>query len=189
MTVTSYDHDRSAGAIRVLLAVHGGEAAGWGLEARRALAMWTAPSVRLLAVVNVPRPPFTSLLPSAARRYHAAREAWQGLEEERLRRRLDDLTPTLPGAPDVAWINAAPGEPGRAIAEYAATWGADVVLVGAAPAPGPWLRALHERLIHYASCPVLVTPVPVAPRRRARVPAPARALARGRRSVTAGQGA
>jgi nucleotide-binding universal stress UspA family protein len=187
MTVTSKDHHRSAGAVRVLLAVHGGEAAGWGLEAGRVVATWSAPAVRVVAVVDLPRPPFTSLLPAASRRHHASREAWRRVEQERLRRLLDDLTPTLPGTPDVAWVEAAHSDPGRAIAEYAATWGADVVLVGAAPAPGPWLGAVHERLIRHAPCPVLVTPVPVAPRRRARVPAPARALARGGQGVTAGQ--
>lgn len=187
MTVTSDDHARPERATRVLLAVHGGESPDWSLDVRQALARWNPTSLRILAVVTVPRPPFTSLLPSAGRRYHAAREAWRRIEQERLQRQIDALTPRLPGVADVAWAGADHGDPGRTIAEYAATWRADVVLVGAAPAPGPWLGAVHERLIRHASCPVLVTPVPVAPRRRARVPAPARALARERGSVVAGQ--
>jgi nucleotide-binding universal stress UspA family protein len=183
MTTTSTDHDRSAGAIRVLLAVHGGEPAGWGLEARRILATWSAPSVRVLAVVNAPRPAFTSLLPAAARRHQAAQRTWERLEEERLQHILDDLTPLLPDTAALAWIKDAHADPGRAIAEDAAAWRADIVLVGAAPAPGPFLGAVHERLIRHASCPVLVTPLPVAPRRPARVPAPVRRRAR----VAAGQ--
>jgi hypothetical protein len=100
---------------------------------------------------------------------------------------IDDLAPLLPRGSDLAWTTATRSDPGRAIAEYAATWGADVVLVGAAPAPGPWLGAVHERLIQYAPCAVLVTPVSLAPRRRARVPAPARVLPCARRGVVAGQ--
>jgi nucleotide-binding universal stress UspA family protein len=187
MTVTSTDHDRAAGALRVLLAVHGGEPAGWGLEVRRILATWSAPSIRVLAVVDAPRVSFTSLLPAAARRHHGASRAWARLEQERLQRLLDDLLPLLPGALAPTWIHAAQADPGRAIAEDAATWQADVVLVGAAPAAGPFLGAVHERLIRHAPCPVLVTPVPVAPRRRARVPAPAAARARRRAPVAAGQ--
>ncbi|HEU4366915.1 MAG TPA: universal stress protein [Methylomirabilota bacterium] len=188
MTVTSEDRLRTGEATRVLLGVHGGEPAGWELEARRAIAMWGAPCVRILAVVDVPRPPFASLLPAAARRYHAAREAWHRAEQRRLQGLIDDLAPLLPGGCDLAWTTATRSDPGRAIAEYAAAWGADVVLVGAAPAPGPWLGAVHERVIRHARCAVLVTPVSLAPRRRARVPAPARVLGRARRAVVAGQG-
>jgi nucleotide-binding universal stress UspA family protein len=183
MITMSTDHDRSAGAIRVLLAVHGGEPDGWGLEARRILATWSAPSVRVLAVVNAPRPVFTSLLPAAARRHQAALRTWERLEEERLQQTVDDLTPLLPGTPGIGWIKDVHADPGRAIAEDAAAWRADIVLIGAAPPPGLFFAAVHERLIHHASCPVLVTPVAVAPRRRARVPAPVRRRAR----VAAGQ--
>ena len=185
MTITT-DHDRLAGALRVLLAVHGEEAAGWGLEARRILATWSAPSIRVLAVVNAPRPAFTSLLPAAARRHQAAQRTWERLEEERLQQVLEDLTPLLPGAPAIAWIKDGHADPGRAIAEDAAVWRADLVLVGAAAAPRPLLGAVHERLIRHAPCPVLVTPVPITPRRRARVPAPAPSPTRRPRLV-AGQ--
>jgi nucleotide-binding universal stress UspA family protein len=186
MITTSTDHDRSAGTLRVLLAVHGGEATGWGLEARRILATWTAPSVRVLAVVDAPQPAFTSLLPAAARRHDAARRAWERLEQKRLQRLLDDLLPLVPGAPALAWVTTH-ADPGRTIAEDAATWRADVVLVGAAPPPGPFVSAVHERLIRHASCPVLVVPVPVAPRRRARVPVPALVVVRKGGHVAAGQ--
>ena len=184
---TASDQGRSARAMRVLLAVHGGETAGWGLEARRVLAGWSAPCVRVLAVVNVPRPSFTSLLPAAERRYRAACDAWQRLESERLQRLLDDLTPLLPAGADVAWARSAQADPGRTIAEHAATWSADVVLIGAAPAAGPWLGAVHEHLIRHAPCPVLVTPAALPPRRTARVPAPEPARAHRRVGVVAGQ--
>jgi nucleotide-binding universal stress UspA family protein len=125
--------------------------------------------VRVLAVVNVLRASFTSLLPVAARRYQAACADWQRLEGERLQRLLDDLTPLLPAAADVVWARSTGAELDRAIAEHAAGWSADVILIGAAPAAGPWLGAVHERLIRHAPCPVLVTPVAAPPRRTARV--------------------
>jgi nucleotide-binding universal stress UspA family protein len=184
MIIAPDDHCRLAGAMRVLLAVHGGEASGWGLEARRILATWSAPSVRVLAVV-VPRRSFRSLLPAAARRYRDALEAW--VESERLRRLVEGLLPMLPGVPEVAWVRAAQGDPGRTIAESAVTWSADVVLVGAAAAPGLWLSAVHERLIRHASCPVLVTPVALVGGRRARVPSLTATRARRRLGRLAGQ--
>jgi nucleotide-binding universal stress UspA family protein len=187
MTLAS-DLHRSDGAVRVLLAVHGGEAAGWGPEARRILAPWSTPAaVRVLAVFNAPRPAFTSLLPAAARRYRAACDAWQRVEADRLQRLLDDLTPLLPATADVVWAPAVQGAPGRAIAEYAATWSADVIVTGAAPAPGPWLGAVHEHLIRLAPCPVVVTPGPVVPRRTARVPRSALTRKWRRLGVAAGQ--
>jgi nucleotide-binding universal stress UspA family protein len=186
-TSTSADGVRPGGATRVLLAVHGGEALDWGLAVRQALAICHATSVRILAVASVPRPSFTSLLPAAARRYRAARRAWLALEQERLQRQIDALTPLLPGIPDVTWINADHGDPGRAISEYAVTWRADLVLVGAAEAVGLWVGSVHERLIRRAPCPVLVTPLPVAPRRGVGVLASAAAPARDRRPVAAGQ--
>jgi nucleotide-binding universal stress UspA family protein len=184
MITTPDDHRRPADAMRVLLAVHGGEASGWGLEARRILATWNAPSVRVLAVVDVPRRSFRSLLPAAARRYRDALEAW--VESERLRRLVEGLLPMLPGVPEVAWVRAAHGDPGRTIADSAATWSADVVLIGAA-APGLWLSAVHERLIRHASCPVLVTPVALVRGRRARVPSLTLTRARRRLGLLAGQ--
>jgi nucleotide-binding universal stress UspA family protein len=180
MTTTTFDHHRARGATRVLLAVHGGEPSTWAADVARTVSLWGTPALRILAVVTVPHPPFAGLLPSAARRYHGARAAWQRLEEQRLQPLIDRLLTHWPQA-DVAWASAQKSDPGRTIAEHAETWGADAILVGAAPPAGPWLGTVHERLIRHAPCPVLVVPVAPAPRRRARVLTPVLGLGRVRR--------
>jgi nucleotide-binding universal stress UspA family protein len=154
----------SAAPTRILLAVHGGEPAGWGAETRQALAMWAQPWIRILAVLAVPSPPFTSLIPPAARRYRAARAAWQDAEEKRVQRVIDELMPALPGEPDIAWTLVSYGDPGRAIAEHARAWAADVLLMAVTPSPVLWLGTVHDRVVRHARCPVLLTPVPAAGR-------------------------
>jgi nucleotide-binding universal stress UspA family protein len=156
----SEDPDRSRPPTRVLLAVHGGEPAGWAREARRSVARWAQPSVRVLGLIGVPCPPFTSLIPVAARRYRAARSAWEDAERKRVQRVIDEIAPALPAGADVVWATVSYGDPGRAIAEHACTWGADVLLLAAAPAAGLWLGTVHDRVLRRARCPVLVTPVP-----------------------------
>ena len=147
-------------ATRVLLAVHGGEPSGWGLEARRVVAMWKQPTICILAILAVPCPPFTSLIPMAARKYRAARAGWEQAERERLQRVIDDVTVALPTPPDVAWVPVTFLDPGRAIAEHAMTWCADVLLLGATPSAGLWLGTVHDRVLRLANCPVLVLPRP-----------------------------
>jgi len=49
--------------LRVLLAVHGHEPTEWTQAVCRVVSGWTNASVRVLGVVDVPSPPFTSLLP------------------------------------------------------------------------------------------------------------------------------
>lgn len=162
--VTSIDRDRLSEPIRVLLAVHGSEPEGWARETRRIMAMWARPSVRILAVVAVPCPPFTSLIPPAARRYRASRTAWRAAEEKRLQRVIDELAPGIPGACDVVWAPVSYGDPGRAIAEHARAWEADVLLMAVSPVAGLWLGARHERVVRHAGCSVLLTPGPAAAR-------------------------
>jgi nucleotide-binding universal stress UspA family protein len=150
-------------ATRVLLAVHGGEPAGWGLEARRVVAMWKQPTVRILAILAVPSPLFTSLIPIAARKYRAARAGWEDAERERLQRVIDEVTLALPAPPDVAWAPVTFLDPARGIAEHARTWCADVLLLGATRSAGLWLGTVHDRVLRQAGCPVLLMP---RPRRR-----------------------
>jgi nucleotide-binding universal stress UspA family protein len=156
--VTLPERRRSPGATRVLVAIHGSEPAGWGPEAYRTVTMWTQPSVRILAFLAVPCPPFTSLIPAAARRYRAARAAWEDAERARVQRVIDEIAPGLSAVPEVVWTRVSYRDPGRAIAEHARAWAADVLLISAAPAAGLWLGALHERIIRRVHCPVLVTP-------------------------------
>jgi len=81
--------------LRVLLAVHGHEPAEWALGVCRVVSGWTNASVRVLGVVDVPSPPFTSLLPPARRFYDAARSAWRRDGEPRVRAAVDRLAQTL----------------------------------------------------------------------------------------------
>jgi nucleotide-binding universal stress UspA family protein len=157
---TSHERARLATSARVLLAIHGDEPEGWGRESRRIIAMWAKPSVRILAIIAVPCPPFTSLIPPAARMYRAARAAWRAAEEQRVQRVIDEVTPALPHEPDVVWAAVSYGDPGRTIAEYARTWRTDVLVMAATPAAGFWLGRLHDRVVRHAGCAVLLAPAP-----------------------------
>jgi nucleotide-binding universal stress UspA family protein len=158
-TVTSDARDRQRQATRVLLAIHGGEPAGWGREAPRVVTRWARPSVRILAVVVAPCPPFTSLIPPTARMYRAARTAWEDVERARVQRVVDEIAPALPAGHELVWAPVSYGDLGRAIAEHARMWAADVLLMAAAPAAGPWLGTVRDRVVRRARCPVLVTPL------------------------------
>ncbi|HXD96290.1 MAG TPA: hypothetical protein VN646_07090 [Candidatus Acidoferrum sp.] len=157
---TSHERARLGTSARVLLAVHGGEPEGWGRESRRIIAMWAKPSVRILAVLAVPSPPFTSLIPPAARMYRAARAAWRAAEEQRVRRVIDDIAPASPHDPDVVWAPVSYSDAGRTIAEHARVWAADVLVMAVTPSAGFWLRTLHDRVVRHAGCAVLLTPAP-----------------------------
>ena len=159
---TSSDAVRSPEPTRVLLAVRGGEPDGWAREIPRILAMWSRPSIRILAVVAAPAPAFTSLLPAAGRMYGAARAAWRDAEEKKIQRVIDELTAGLPGVPDVVWARVA-GDPGRAITEHARRWPADALLMAATSGLGARLCGVQDRVVRDVGCPVVLTPAsPVA---------------------------
>ncbi len=157
--VTTEDR-RSTVPLRVLIAVHGYEPPGWADETCHLVSTWACPSVRVLAVLDVPTPPFTSLTGAARRAYGAARARWAEIERARLDGPIAALLSALPRQAEVVRTPASRGDVARTIAEEARTWPADLVTVGA-PAPGfhAWLRPgpVHERLVRLASCAVLVT--------------------------------
>jgi hypothetical protein len=70
-------HQSEEASLRVLLAVHGHEPAEWTIRACRVVTGWKNARVRVLGIVNVPNPPFTSLIPPARRLYATARSAWR----------------------------------------------------------------------------------------------------------------
>jgi nucleotide-binding universal stress UspA family protein len=144
---------------RVMIAVHGGEPAGWGPSARRVVSSWTRPSIRILAVVTVPCPPFTSLIPPAARMYRAARATWEAAERERVQRVIDDVARAPLHDAEIAWLPVSYADPGRAIAEHARRWAADVLLVAGFPATGLWRGGVYDPVLRRAPCPVLVAPL------------------------------
>jgi nucleotide-binding universal stress UspA family protein len=167
----------------ILVAVHGREPAGWELEVGRALRGSPQAAVRLLAVTDVPSPPSATLGPAARRARARARTEWRRLEEAGVAERLEALRACLPSAPDVEWVHVPDADPGRAIAERALAWGADLIVVGVDRAS--WLErrllgAIHERVVARASCAVLVMPPP----ERGAAPARGSAAASGRGSRT-----
>jgi len=153
--------------MRALIAVHGHEAAGWADELSRALPSLSDAVVRVLVVLDVPTPPFTSLTPTARRLHRAALASWRRLEEDRTRRSLDGLLAVLPTGVEVIHAPASHADPGRAIADHADEWQADLVALGT-HGPRPLSRlllgAVHERVVRHATCAVLV----VSPRATAR---------------------
>ncbi len=157
--VTTEDH-RSTVPLRVLIAVHGYEPLGWAEETCRLVSTWACPSVRVLGVLDVPSPPFTSLTGAARRVYGAARAQWIEIERGRLEGPLAAVRAGLPGQAEIVRTLTSRGDLARTIAEQARAWPADLVVVSA-PAPGfrSWLRTgpVHERLVRFASCAVLVT--------------------------------
>jgi nucleotide-binding universal stress UspA family protein len=170
------DHGPSvAPCPKILVAVHGYEPPEWSAEACRLVSLWNAPSIRLLAVLDVPAPALTSLTAPARRAYHAARIGWSEQEIIRLRPVVDAMLRRLPGTVDVVRAAATQGDPARTIVEHAARWAADVIVMGA-PARGPrswlWPGPLHERVLRRTTRAVLVTAPPVSRSRRfARLPA------------------
>jgi nucleotide-binding universal stress UspA family protein len=159
-------HDRGSAsdcARRVLVAVHGREPTEWELEVARALTRTPGATVRVLAVTDVPSPPWAALLPAAQRAVARARIEWQRREKAMVARRLDALLGRLPVVPEVAWVHVSDADPGRAIVERAAVWAADLIVVGTDRTS--WLHqrllgAIHERVVAQAACAVLVVAAP-----------------------------
>lgn len=159
--------------LRVLIAVHGYEPAGWAEQTCRIVSTWAAPSVRLLGVLDVPGAPFTSLTGPARRMRAAARAQWTRIERERLAAPIAALRPGLPAQTDVSCAEGIRGDLALAIAEHAHAWPADVVVVGPpARRLGAWLRPgpVHRRVVRLARCAVLVVAPPAGVPRRARRP-------------------
>ena len=145
---------------RLLIAIYGHEPRGWARDVCRAVPSGTG-LIRLLVVLNVAAPPFTSLLPAARRRYRAALSEWQRHEEEQNRVVLEELLTALPGPPEVIRLAARHADPARTIGEHARAWGADVVVVGRDTRPRLWhalFGAVHERVVQFTPSAVFVTP-------------------------------
>lgn len=145
---------------RLLISIHGHEPHGWARDVCRAVP--SRPGlIRLLVVLDVAAPPFTSLLPVARRRYRAALAERQRQEDEQGRLALEELLTVLPGPPEVVRLAARRADPARAIGEHAGEWGADVVVVGRDTRRWLWralFGAVHERVVQFTPCAVLVTP-------------------------------
>jgi nucleotide-binding universal stress UspA family protein len=170
--------------LRVLLTVHGYEPPGWATATAGVVSRWPWCTVRLLATLDVPCPPFTSLHRLARGAYAAARARCIRLEEARLQPTISALLSALPRAAGVVSVPAIQGDVARTVAEHARDWAPDVVVVGA-PGPGRrswlWPGPVHQRLVRLTGATVLVTaaPAPATPAARRRpVAKPAAAMER-----------
>lgn len=175
MTSDIRSFTREGTATRVLIAVHGHEPAGWVAEAVRAVPR--PADLRIVTVLDASAPAFTSLLPAARRRYAAAVAAESRIDRGRVSESLAALLGGLGASarPDVRELEARAADPARAIAEHAAAWPADLVVVGRDVRPRALrlvLGAVHERVLRRAGCTVVVAGRDTAAA-TARVPAPA----------------
>lgn len=145
---------------KVLIAVHGYEPPGWAEEAVRALSPTDTSWARVVVVLDVPSPPFTSVLPVARRYYGAALTEWRRLADERTRRSVEALSSALGRVPEVVQVLAGDADTAGPIVELAVTWRAEVIIVGR-DTRGKVSRALlapiHTRVVNSAPCAVLVT--------------------------------
>ena len=147
-------------APRVLIIVHGYEPPGWGAEVSRLLSMWMEPVVRMLAVINVPTPPFTSLTKFARKTYCEALQSWMEEEETRVHGVIDQIVLHCAETIDVVQIKPPRGRLGPSIIEHANTWSADVVVISAPARQSRswlWPGRFHRRLLHDSPCSVMIT--------------------------------
>jgi hypothetical protein len=159
-TVTTERSTVEPPSLRVIVAVHGYEPPGWAQETCRLVATWAGAAVRVLAVLDVPMPPFTSLTTAARGALRRARAQWMAREQERLHAPLEALRSGLPPEAEVTRVPSGRGDMALAIAEAARAWPADIIVVGP-PRPGrpSWLGPgpVHQRLVRLAGRTVMVT--------------------------------
>lgn len=164
--------------LRVLVTVQGRETAEWTMRAGRLVSGWRDASVRVLGLVDVTCPPFTSVIPPARRLYAAARAAWIDAEEQRVQQVVERVLNTWPRPIDVVRDRASASGRAETIAEYAAGWGADVIVVAEPPFVAPLV-------IREVGCAVLAIPASTPPRSRGRRLRLRWAVGSGRRWATA----
>jgi hypothetical protein len=153
-------HEPRCAGPRVLIVVYGNEPSGWGGEVGRLLSMWRSPVVRVLAVIHVPAPPFTSLTPFSRKAFREALQSWKQEEEIRVHGVIDQIAPHGGGSIDVVQIRSARGRPESELVEHANIWLADVIVSSGPSRIGhswPWPGRAHTRLLHDSPCPVMIT--------------------------------
>jgi len=147
--------------MKILIAIHGNEPPGWARELPGVLALPSSAVLRLLPVVDVPAPAFTSLTPWARRAFRAAIAAWERDAETRVRNSLDVLVATMPCPSETLWTRASRSDPARAVVDQAKAWPADLVVVGRDTRPRLerlLLGNIHRSVVRDAPCGVLVWP-------------------------------
>jgi nucleotide-binding universal stress UspA family protein len=150
--------DRGGPPLRVLIALHGAEAPGWDAAVGRLVARWGEPIVRVLGILEVPRPALTSFTPWAREAWNGARSEWRRQEEARIGQRLAALRQWLPSGAEILLVAPERADPLQPIVKEVGRWLADLVVVGAPAGRRGWLwpGPLHRRAIRRLGCPVLV---------------------------------
>ncbi len=162
------DRNRSGDVpVRVLLAVHGHEPAEWAIRACRLVSEWRDARVRVLALVDVTCPPFTSLISPARRLYAAARSAWINDEERRTEEAVDRVLRALSRPVEVVRDRSSAEGRARTIVRHAMTWAADVVVVATPISMTQWWvwpRPVQQDVPREVACAVLAIPPATVPR-------------------------
>jgi nucleotide-binding universal stress UspA family protein len=122
--------------------------------------MWQSPIVRLLAVIDVPTPPFTSLTSFARKAYREALQSWKEQAEIHVQQVIDQIVLQFTGCIDVVQVGAARGRSEPALIEHANAWEADVIVISAPASPRHswlWPGNILSRLMPALPCPVMIT--------------------------------
>jgi len=131
---------------------------------------WRPPvHVTAMTAVEVPRPPFTSLLPAARRAYNTALSALREDAEANANAVLAKARLELEPHFDTVATRMHSGYAGETIVETAAACRADLVAVGSrglGPYKGLLLGSVSNHVAQCAGCPVLVAKPPSKERRR-----------------------
>lgn len=131
---------------------------------------WRPPvHVTAMTAVEVPHPPFTSLLPAARRAYDTALSALREDAEANANDVLDKARRELEPHFDTVATRMHAGYAGATIVEMAAACRADLVVVGSrglGPYKGLLLGSVSNHVAQCAGCSVLVAKPPPKERRR-----------------------
>ena len=145
--------------MRVVIAIDPHADPGWVTEGIATFPLTDPLEVVLVSALDVPRPPLTSPGPAARRLYAGAiaglrRDAAQCAEAV-----IEAMRPALrPRAASVA-VRIVDGRPGPTILDAAASWNADLILVGSngrGPIRRVLLGSVSDDVVRAAPCPVLV---------------------------------
>lgn len=145
--------------MKILIATERNEQPGWVTELPRILPLSPGVTVRVLALIEVPTPAFTSLTPWARRAYGAALAGWRREEEAAVERSVEAVRHALNQPIEVVRALVKDGRPARKIVEEAEAWQADLVVLGASGATKVrqlLLGSVDLKVARHAPCAVLV---------------------------------
>jgi nucleotide-binding universal stress UspA family protein len=150
--------------MRILLGTDGSEGARWGADIILALPFPSPVNVTVVAVAEVPHPPFTSLTPMARQMYNSALASLRREAEEAARTAMDEARKALDGSVTSVATRLTHGPAAASLIETAEALGADLVVVGSrgfGPVKQVLLGSVSQKVVRYAPCSVLLARGPV----------------------------